>query len=135
MPLALVAVWEVSPPSKSCTSTAPFSSAQPASIMNRLVRFAGRIGLGPSVTNSTVWSSTTRTSTMEFSSSLKLELADCARSIENATSSAVNAWPPWKVTPWRSSNTQTFGSSSLTDQLVASAASGSPVASRISRGS
>ena len=103
--------------------------------MNRFVRFAGRIGLGPSVTNSTVWSSTTRTSVIELSSSFIWLFSDCARSIENLTSSAVKSCPSWKVTPSRRLNTQTEGSSSLTSQSVASAASISPLMSRISSGS
>ncbi len=89
--------------------------------MNRLVRFDGRIGFGPAVTNSTVWSSTARTSTIEVSNSFMSESSDFARLIENTTSSAVKSAPSWKVTPWRRLNTQTFGSSGLGAQSVASA--------------
>jgi hypothetical protein len=49
------------------------------------------------------------------------ESSDIARLIENTTSSAVKSAPSWKVTPWRRLNTQTFGSSGLGAQSVASA--------------
>ena len=41
------------------------------------------------------------------------EVGCSARSSENTTSSALKALPLWNLTPWRSLNSQTVGSSSL----------------------
>ncbi len=133
--MALVAAKVVSPPAMSCTCSTPFSSAQPESMMKRLVKFAGRIGFGPSVTNSTVVSSTARTSVIEVSSSFIAEVSDLARSKLNTTSSAVKSCPPANLTPSRSLKVQTFGSSSFTDHSVASAGSNSPARLRMMSGS
>ena len=62
--------------------------------------YSSRIGAGPGVSISTVWSSTRRGLPMAVAKVLKLEVGSCARSMENTTSSAVKGVPSWNFTPF-----------------------------------
>ena len=61
----------------------------------------------------------------------KLLVGCCARSMENATSSAVNGSPPWKRTPGRRLKRQRVGSSC--DQPVAKPGAGDRSGLRVTK--
>ncbi len=85
---------------KSCGRAAPFLSAHALLMIMIAFTYSSRIGAGPGVAISTVWSSTRRGLPMAVAKVLKLELGSCARSIENTTSSAVKGVPSWNLTPF-----------------------------------
>jgi len=85
---------------KSCGFAAPFASAHALLMIMIAFTYSSRIGVGPGVANSTVWSSTRRGLPMAVAKVLKLELGSCARSTENTTSSAAKGVPSWNFTPF-----------------------------------
>ncbi len=82
----------------------------------------------------TVWSSTLVTASIDVSRPFMSEAGWRARSSEKTTSSALNGLPSWNLTPWRSLNSHTAGSS-VTFQETASVGRILPVWSRTSSGS
>ena len=103
-------------------------------MMKRLVRLSGSTRSGPWVLMWTVSGSTATTSRTEDSNDFICEDGACARLSENTTSAAVSGVPSWNLTPGRSLNAQTEGSS-VCFQLSASAPCSELSASRITSGS
>ena len=75
-----------------------------------LAMCSSSIGFGPSVTNSTVRSSTLRGLPAAFEYARICEVSSAARWYENTTSSAVSGAPSWNLTPGRSLNRQVAAS-------------------------
>ena len=78
-------------------------------IMPQLPHSTCRIGLGASVTNSTVWSSILTISFTPASRVVRSDPFARTRSAENSTSSAVKSSPSWNLTPRRRWNRQRSG--------------------------
>ena len=121
VPLAWrVVYFSWSPDSASGVAALCFSD-QLFDMMPQLAHSTCRIGLGVSVTKSTVWSSTLTTSLTPASRVLRSDPLARTRSAENSTSSAVKASPPWNFTPRRRWNRQRSGAT--ISQRTASAGS------------
>jgi hypothetical protein len=120
---------------KSWGFTTLFCSDHSLSIIMVLVRLFTSRGLGPLVFTRTVRSSTLETLSMEVSSPFMSEVGAMARWRENTTSSAVKGLPLWNLTPSRSLNSHTEGSSGRVRHEVANVGTKSPFRSRSTRGS